>query len=140
MREINLGRGRDYAVAPDNQLMSLLAELVKRFGTGRTLGEVYANSYAIAASREGRTVSIAEISDATGVSKQNLSRWLQRQIEVDHVTVQPNENDARVQEINIPDLDLAGRHLESIADILDCKMDPPTSWRNGWRTLGTPLT
>ena len=117
-------------MAPDDQLLDLLAALVKRFGTGRSLGEVYTNSYAIAAVREGRTVSVAELSEVTGCSQQNISRWLQRQIHVDHVTVRPNDYDARIQEIDIPDLELAGRHLKEIASILDCEVDSTCQRRN----------
>ena len=59
---------------PDKQLVDILAVLVQRFGTGRTLGEAYATLYALKVLREGQTPSLADIAKTTGCSKQNLSR------------------------------------------------------------------
>ena len=111
-------------MTPDKQLVDLLGVLVERFGAGRSLGEVYATCYAIGVLREGRTPSISEISEATGCSKQNLSRWLQFQVDIGQAKTQASEDDARVQEIDITDPDWAFRHLQSIADVLGCEVDP----------------
>lgn len=112
-------------MAPDQQLLELLKLLIDRFGAHRSLGEVYATSYALEGFREGRILSISEIADATDCSKQNLSRWLQYQIDIGQAATQPNDEDGRVQEIGITDPMWAYRHLESIAKMFDCEADPP---------------
>ena len=109
---------------PDKQLVDLLGVLVERFGAGRSLGEVYATSYALGVLREGRKLSISEVAEATGCSKQNLSRWLQFQVDIGQAKTAPNEDDARVQEIDITDPEWAFRHLQAIADVFDCELDP----------------
>jgi DNA-binding transcriptional regulator GbsR (MarR family) len=110
-------------MSPDKQLTEILAILVNRFGTGRTIGEVYATAYALMIAREGGTTSIAEIAKATGCSKQNLSRWLQYQVDIGQAKTQPAEDDARKQEIGITDPMWAYRHLESLAEVLGCEVD-----------------
>ncbi len=99
--------------------------LVERFGAGRTLGEAYATSYTLKVIREGGFPSVADIARATGCSKQNLSRWLQYQIDIGQAKTQPAEDDARKQEIAITDPLWAYRHLEAIAEIIGCTLDLP---------------
>ena len=115
---------------PDKQLVDLLAVLVKRFGSGRSLGEAYATSYSLSLLRDGKPLSLAEISRETGCSKQNLSRWLKFQIEIGQAKTQPHDDDGRVQEIDITDPLWAYRHLETIAKILDCEVDLPRRQRS----------
>ena len=110
-------------MSPDKQLVDLLAILVERFGTARTLGEAYATSYALMVMREGGIPSVADIAKATGCSKQNLSRWLQYQIDIGQAKTHPAEDYARRQEIAITDPMWAYRHLESVAEILGCGVD-----------------
>ncbi|MCZ6641246.1 MAG: hypothetical protein O7G86_11765 [Gammaproteobacteria bacterium] len=112
-------------MSPDKQLVDILAILVERFGAGRTIGEVYATSYALKEIREGGILSVADISEATGCSKQNLSRWLRYQVDIGQARTQPAEDDARRQEIAITDPMWAYRHLESLAAILGCDLDQP---------------
>ncbi len=112
-------------MSPDKQITDILAVLVERFGASRTLGEVYATSYALKVLREGGNLSVADVAKATGCSKQNLSRWLQYQVGIGQAKTKPAEDDARRQEINITDPMWAYRHLESLAEILDCDVDQP---------------
>ena len=111
-------------MSPDKQLGDLLAVLVERFGVARTLGEVYATSYALGVMREGRRPSVAEVAKATGCSKQNLSRWLQHQVDIGQAKTHRAEDDARIQEISITDPVWAYRHLEPVAELFDCNVDP----------------
>lgn len=110
-------------MSPDQQLEQLLKVLVDRFGSARTLGEVYATTYGLRAYREGRNLTLADIAEHTGVSKQNLSRWLKVHVDTDHVVMQPHQDDARRQNINVTDLDYACRHLPAVAEIFGCPMD-----------------
>jgi DNA-binding transcriptional regulator GbsR (MarR family) len=113
-----------HSVSPDSQLEALLKVLVERFGASRTLGEVYATTNALRAVREGRDFTLAEVADQTGISKQNLSRWLKIHIETGHAVIQPHQEDGRRQSIDVVDLKYACRHLPAIADVLGCAVDP----------------
>ena len=112
-------------MSPDKQLVDILALLVERFGAGRTLGEVYATSYALKVLREGGNLSVADIAKATGSSKQNLSRWLRHHVDTGQIKTQPAEDDYRRQEITITDPTWTYRHLESLAKIIGCDVDQP---------------
>ncbi len=98
---------------------------MKRFGTARSLGEVYATSYALKAMREGSTLSIVELAEATGCSKQNLSRWLQHQVDTGQAKTKPADHDARKVDITLTDPMWSYRHLEALASILNCNLDQP---------------
>ena len=115
-------------MSPDEQLVDILKVLVERFGAGRSLGEAYATLYALKVTREGGTLSVADVANATGCSKQNLSRWLKYQVGIGQVKTQPAEDDARVQEVSITDPMWAYRHLESLAEILKCELDQLQHW------------
>ena len=113
-------------MSPDKQIEDILAVLVERFGAGRTLGEAYATSHTLRVLREGRKLSLTEVAATTGCSKQNLSRWLQYQIDIGQASTVPADHDGRIQEISITDPMWAYRHLEALAIILDCEVDPTT--------------
>jgi transcriptional regulator with XRE-family HTH domain len=114
-------------MSPDKQLVELLGVLVERFGTSRSLGEVYATCYALGMLREGKKLSLSEVAATTGCSKQNLSRWLQQQIDLGQAKTRSAEDDARILEIDITDPMWAYRHLEAVANILNCDLDPMKS-------------
>ena len=116
-------------MSPDKQIIDILALLVERFGHARTVGEIYATSYAIKVIREGGTLSLSEVAKATGCSKQSLSRWLQFQVDIGQAKTQPAEDDARKHEIDITDPQWAYRHLEPLAELLGCNVDQPRSIR-----------
>lgn len=112
-------------MSPDRELEELLALLVQRFGSERSLGEVFATCYGLRMAREGRDFSVSDIAKATGLPKQNLSRWLQYQVSIGQANTEPSEDDARRQEIGITDPVWAYRHLERAAEIMNCKLDLP---------------
>ena len=112
-------------MSPDKQLEDLLAVLVERFGAEHSLGEIRAVSYGFRMWREGRKFSISDVARATGAPKQNLSRWLQQHVDAGRVTAHPFPDDDRIQEITITDPESAYRHLEAVAEIFGCHVDPP---------------
>ena len=117
-------------MSPDRELEELLKVLVERFGAGRSLGEVYATTYFLRVLRGGETPSLADVSAATGISKQNLSRWLKYQIEIGQAITSPTEDDGRKYQIDITDPDWAYRHLAQVAEILGCDISPSPSSRS----------
>jgi YD repeat-containing protein len=112
-------------MSPDKQLVDLLAVLVERFGSETSLGEVRAISYALRMTREGKKFSVSDVAKATGTPKQTLSRWLQQRVDTGQVTTQRYDDDSRRQEITVTDPVGTTQHLELVAKILGCDMDPP---------------
>ncbi|MGD8416773.1 MAG: MarR family transcriptional regulator [Pseudomonadales bacterium] len=112
-------------ISPDTQLEQVLKVLVERFGPSRTLGQVYATTYGLRRIREGNPVSLNDIAEVTGVSKQNLSRWSRTLVSRERISVAPHEIDGRMQLIDVTNPGSAGRHLSEIAEILGCLLDPP---------------
>ena len=62
------------------RLEELLKLLVDRYGARMTLGELLAVTAFMARLCQTDRVSIAEIAEATGLPKQNLSRWAQKRV------------------------------------------------------------
>jgi DNA-binding MarR family transcriptional regulator len=111
--------------SPDTQLEEILKLLVERFGSERSLGEAYATCHALRMVREGRDFSVSDIARATGLPKQNLSRWLKYQVSIGQANTRASEDDARRQQIGITDPAWAFRHLERAAEIFGCDLDTP---------------
>jgi len=101
-------------MSPDKQLEDLLAVLVERFGAEPSLGEVRAIAYALRMTREGKEFSVSDVAKATRTPKQTL--W---------VTTHLFDDDSRRQEITVADPVGTNRHLELVAEILGCDVDPP---------------
>lgn len=118
-------------MSPDTQLEELLKVLVERFGTSRTLGEVYALTYALRTVREGKTLTLSDVAERTGIPKQNLSRWLKSQVERERAEIQLAEDDARRYIITVTNLDGGCRHLPAVAELLNSSMDRPRAEREG---------
>lgn len=116
-------------MSPDLQLEQLLEVLVDRFGSARTLGEVYATTYALRAVREGKPVTLADVAAHTGIAKQNLSRWLKQHVESEQAVSLPHHIDGRMHEIGVVDPDYACRHLPAVAAVLDADLDQPRDAR-----------
>ena len=112
-------------MCPDKQLEDLLAVLVERFGSERSLGEVRAISYALRMTREGKKFSLSDVAKATGTPKQTLSRWIQQRVDLGRVTTQLCDDDSRRREITVTDPVGTNRHLERLAEILGCEVDRP---------------
>ena len=113
------------SLSPDIELEELLELLVLRFGPDRSLGEAYATSYALRMAREGTEFSLSDIARATGLPKQNLSRWLAYQVSIGQASTKASADDARRQEIGVADPVWAFRHLERTAEIFGCELQTP---------------
>ena len=94
---------KGFSCRPTSNFVDILALLVERFGAGRTLGEVYATSYALKVLRERGNLSVADIAKATDSPKQSLSWWLQHHVDTGQIETQPTEDDARRKRITITD-------------------------------------
>ena len=111
-------------MSPDRQLERMLKVLVDRFGPARTLGEVYATTYALRTHREGKPITLTDVAAQTGISKQNLSRWLKGHLDTAQAVARPHEEDGRMHRIDVVDLEYAIRHLAAVAEIFGCQVDP----------------
>jgi hypothetical protein len=84
----------------------LLSSLVARYGARMTLGELLAIR-----------VTIAEIAEATGLPKQNLSRWARKRIG-DSIYLEVDEDDQRKNELIMMDRNRAQEHIVMLAKLL----------------------
>ena len=84
------------------RLEAVLRLLVERHGARMTLGEMLAITAAMARLCRQDRVTIAEIAEATGISKQNLSRWAHKRIG-DSIILRVNEEDRREHDVIILD-------------------------------------
>ena len=100
-----------------SRLEAALQLMVKRYGSRTTLGESLA--IATTMSRLCRTdrVTLAEIADATGLSKQNISRWAQKRMG-QSIEMKSNEDDRRVKEIVLIDPSRGQEYVEELARTL----------------------
>jgi len=114
-------------LSPDSDLEALLKILIDRFGPARSLAEVYAKTYALRVIREGGVINLTDVAEKTGISKQNLSRWRKSLEQRNRVLVGPHDEDGRIQNIDVVNLESAGRHLPRIAEALGVEMDAPIS-------------
>lgn len=111
-------------MSPDRELEDLLRVLIDRFGAARSLGEVYATTYAFRVAREGRSVSLSEVSQYTGISNKNLSRWARDAVQRHQLKVRDRPDDRRVKDFAAVDFDHACRHLPEVAAVFGVEMDP----------------
>ena len=99
------------------RLEDVLRQLVSRYGARMSLGEVLAITAGMARLCKQPQVSIAEIAEATGLPKQNLSRWAHKR--AGHsITLRVNEDDQRRQDVILRDDTQAQEHIEILARIL----------------------
>ncbi len=85
------------------ELEKVLRLLVDRHGARMTLGEMLAITAGMARLCKQDQVTIAEISEATGLPKQNLSRWARKRVGVS-IALKVNENDQRVHDVVLTDM------------------------------------
>ena len=100
----------------------MLQLLVKRHGARMTLGERLAVYAGMSRLCKQDRVTLAEIAEATGLPKQNISRWAQKRIG-SSVGLIVNEDDQRVRDLVMLDRE---RGQENIAPC-----HPPTRLRSG---------
>lgn len=99
------------------ELEKLLRLLMDRHGARMTLGEMLAVTAGMARLCKKDRVSIAEISEATGLPKQNLSRWARKRIG-ESLSLQVNDDDQRMHDLIMVDANRGQEHIERLAKIL----------------------
>lgn len=99
------------------RLEDLLRLLVDRHGARTTLGEMLAVTAAMARLCRKPEVSIAEIAEATGLPKQNLSRWARKRVG-DSIALRVNEQDQRRHDVILVDERRGQEHIERLARVL----------------------
>lgn len=100
--------------------------LTDRYGARATLGEVLTLTAGLARLCRSDRVTIAEIADATGLRKQNISRWAQKR--VGHsIVLRANEDDKRIKEVVLVDPEQGQDYVEELARILGTLDDPSAS-------------
>ncbi len=82
-----------------------------------TLGEMLAITAAMTRLCKQDQVSIAEISEATGLPKQNLSRWARKRIG-DSISLKINDDDQRMHDVLMMDAARGQENIERLAMIL----------------------
>jgi DNA-binding transcriptional regulator GbsR (MarR family) len=95
----------------------LLSSLVARYGARMTLGELLAITAGMARLCKQDRVTIAEIAEATGLPKQNLSRWARKRIG-DSIYLEVDEDDQRKNELIMMDRNRAQEHIVMLAKLL----------------------
>jgi len=95
----------------------LLAAWVERYGRRTTLGEVLAIFAALRRLCRQERVTVAEISEATGLPKQSLSRWARKRVG-DSIQLKINEDDQRVHDVILLDPNIAAEPILRFAEIM----------------------
>lgn len=98
-------------------LEALLKLLVERHGARMTIGELLAITASMARLCRSEKVTIAEIAEATGLPKQNLSRWARKRIG-ESIYLEVNKEDQRIHDVVMLDPRRAQEHLEQVAALL----------------------
>ena len=107
------------------RLEAILRQLVENHGARMTLGEMLAVTAGMARLCKQERVTIAEIAEATGISKQNISRWAHKRIG-DSITLRVNEEDRREHDVLILDPNRGSASIERLARIMKIEPDDQT--------------
>lgn len=99
------------------KLEFVLRQLVDHHGARMTLGEMLAIYASMARLCKQDRVSIGEIAEATGLPKQNVSRWARKRIG-DSIYLQINEEDQRIHDVAMLDRQRGRENIERLAAIL----------------------
>jgi len=99
------------------KLEEVLRLLVDRHGARMTLGEMLAIIATLSRLCQKSNVSIAEISEATGLPKQNLSRWARKRVG-ESLALRVNEQDQRMHYLVLMDRMRGQENLERLARVL----------------------
>lgn len=100
-----------------SQLEQVLRALVDRHGARMTLGEMLAITASMARWCKQDQVTIGEIAEATGLPKQNVSRWARKRIG-DSISLKINDDDQRMHDVVILDRQRGQEHIERLAKLL----------------------
>jgi transcriptional regulator with XRE-family HTH domain len=98
--------------------------MVERYGARMTLGESLAIASTMSRLCRVDRVTLAEIADATGLSKQNISRWAQKRMG-QSIEVKYNEDDRRIKEIVLIDPRRGQEYVEALAQTLGIESRDP---------------
>ncbi len=109
------------------RLEATLKLMVERYGSRMTLGEALAIASTMGRLCRVDRVTLAEIADATGLSKQNISRWAQKRMG-QSIEVTFNEDDRRIKEIVLIDPRRGQEYVDALA--LTLGIDPGDRSRN----------
>ncbi len=109
-----------------SRLETVLRLLNDRYGSRMTLGEMLAITAGMARLCKRDRVTVAEIAEATGLRKQNVSRWAQKRVG-QSIQLQSNEDDRRIKEVVLVDPRRGQEYLEELALIIGTALDggPP---------------
>ena len=99
------------------RLEAILHLLVEHHGARMTLGELLAVTAAMSRLCKQDQVTIGEIADATGIPKQNISRWARKRIG-DSIFLRVNEEDQRMHDVAMFDRERGKEHIEELAKLL----------------------
>lgn len=99
------------------ELEKLLRLLVDRHGARMTLGEMLAVTASMARLCKKEQVSISEIAEATGLPKQNVSRWARKRIG-ESISLKINDDDQRMHDVIMMDSNRGQENIERLATIL----------------------
>jgi hypothetical protein len=99
------------------RLEAILHLLVEHHGARMTLGELLAVTTAMSRLCKQDRVTIGEIADATGIPKQNISRWARKRIG-DSIFLRINEEDQRMHDVAMFDRERGQEHIEELAKLL----------------------
>ena len=114
---LNTQQSNDLRYLTLTRLESMLQLLVKRHGARMTLGEMLAVYAGMSRLCKQDRVTLAEIAEATGLPKQNISRWAQKRIG-SSVGLIVNEDDQRVRDLVMLDRERGQENIERLAQIL----------------------
>ncbi len=92
--------------------------LVKRHGSRMTLGEMLAVYAGMTRLCKKERVTVGEIAEATGLPKQNISRWVRKRLG-DSIGPIANEDDQRMRELVMLDRERGQENIERLAEILE---------------------
>jgi IS5 family transposase len=98
------------------QLEALLYLLVERHGTRMTLGEMLAITAAMKLFCKQDQVTIGQIAEATGIPKQNISRWARKRIG-DSIVLKINDEDQRMHDVAMLDRERGQANIEQMAEL-----------------------
>lgn len=96
------------------RLEEICSLLVDHYGARMTLGELHAIIATLRKLCRQDRVSVAEIADATGLPKQNISRWMQKRLG-DSIYLRVNEDDQRMRDIVLLDSRRGQEFFEELA-------------------------
>ncbi len=92
--------------------------LVGRYGARMTLGELWTITTALRKLCKKEWVTVAEIAEATGLPKQNISRWMQKRLG-DSIHLRTNDDDQRMKDIGLEDPMRGQQFIEELAATLE---------------------